>query len=288
MRHNLQVRDYADDIHLFVRFQPALPESEDREKIVDALLIELNGQGHPPRCYWDKRRLLHARLNTLPPESLGLRVMNWLDQLLQLELREKTITEVDSLLMDSNQSVGGTEIALWQGDITTLKTDAIVNAANDQLLGCFTPLHNCIDNVIHSAAGAQLRDDCNIIMNKQGFPEPTGIAKITRAYNLPAKFVLHTVGPIVGGKVTERNRNDLASAYISCLELCREIDPIRSVAFCCISTGVFGYPADEAAKTALDTVSGWLKNNQGSLDLVVFNVFTDMDRSIYDSLLKGS
>ncbi|MEM9777405.1 MAG: protein-ADP-ribose hydrolase, partial [Chloroflexota bacterium] len=178
------------------------------------------------------------------------------------------------------------QIALWQGDITSLKVDGIVNAANNRLLGCFQPLHSCIDNAIHTQAGVQLRDDCQTIMQKQAVPEPTGIAKITRAYNLPSKFVLHTVGPIVQGALTAKHDSDLRSAYTSCLDLSAEIDVIRSLAFCCISTGVFGYPQDKAAATAYQTVCSWLDQHPGRFDHIIFNVFTDQDRVLYESLMR--
>ena len=151
-------------------------------------------------------------------------------------------------------------IILWQGDITRLDADAIVNAANSQLLGCFRPGHNCIDNVIHSAAGLQLREECAEIMRRQGHEEPTGQAKITGGYNLPAKYVLHTVGPIIMERVTEEDCELLASCYRSCLKLAEE-NSLKSVAFCCISTGVFRFPKEEAARIAVSTVRESLKTS---------------------------
>ena len=169
------------------------------------------------------------------------------------------------------------------GDITQFQADAIVNAANSALLGCFCPGHGCIDNAIHSAAGLQLRDECNAIMTAQGHPEPAGRAKLTKGYNLPAKYVLHTVGPIVRGQVSRRDRAELASCYRSCLELAAE-KGLRSVAFCCISTGEFHFPHREAAEIAVETVTEFLRQPT-SIQKVIFNVFKDLDAEIYRSLL---
>ncbi|MDE6107233.1 MAG: protein-ADP-ribose hydrolase, partial [Oscillospiraceae bacterium] len=174
-------------------------------------------------------------------------------------------------------------LAVWQGDITRLKVDAIVNAANSALLGCFLPCHGCIDNAIHSAAGLQLREECHRLMEQQGHEEPTGQAKLTGGYNLPAKYVLHTVGPIVGDRVTEKDRAELAACYRSCLELAAE-HGLESVAFCCISTGVFHFPNREAAEIAVQTVTDFLKT-QTSVKKVIFNVFKDLDAEIYHDLL---
>ena len=170
---------------------------------------------------------------------------------------------------------------LWQGDITTLETDAIVNAANSALLGCFSPNHACIDNAIHTYAGVQLRLACHELMQAQGHEEPTGAAKITPGFNLPAKYVLHTVGPIVSGRLSERHCDLLASCYESCLDLAAKYG-LHSVAFCCISTGVFGFPQKEAAEIAVETVAAFQKDHP--ID-VVFNVFRESDLRIYQALL---
>ena len=176
-------------------------------------------------------------------------------------------------------------LVLWRGDITRLRADAIVNAANSGLLGCFAPCHGCIDNAIHSAAGLQLREECRRIMAEQGRPEPNGRARLTEGYNLPARYVLHTVGPIVRGRVTGENRRELASCYRACLELAAE-HGLHSVAFCCISTGEFRFPNREAAGIAVDTVTGFLRRNT-SIQRVIFNVFQELDERIYRSLLGG-
>ena len=172
---------------------------------------------------------------------------------------------------------------LWQGDITTLKCDAIVNAANSGLTGCYIPNHRCLDNAIHTYAGVELRLTCEAIIKAQGHPEPTGRAKITPAFNLPCKYVLHTVGPIIGSQVTGRDKSLLASCYRSCLELAAIYD-LESVAFCCISTGEFHFPNDLAAEIAVGTVKEFLKQ-QTSVKKVIFNVFKDIDRQIYRRLL---
>ena len=201
------------------------------------------------------------------------------DEVLSAEREAKGVVDAETLpAVDANS-----KIAVWQGDITRLKADAIVDADNSALLGCFCPCHGCIDNAIHSAAGLQLRDECNQIMQAQGCPEPAGRAKLTRAYNLPAKYILHTVGPIVRGRVTRRDREELAACYRSCLELAAERG-LETVAFCCISTGEFHFPNREAAEIAVKTVTDHLQHNT-SIRKVIFNVFKDLDADIYRSLL---
>lgn len=192
-----------------------------------------------------------------------------LDRILWTERIEKGIVPINSVP------------TVWRGDITQLNSDAIVNAANSDMLGCFHPLHACIDNCIHSAAGPHLREDCHKIIKLQGEKEETGGAKITRAYNLPSRFVLHTVGPIISGTVTAKQRNLLAACYTSCLNLAAQIKQIKSIAFCCISTGVFGYPKEEAALTAIQTVKEWKANYPERFDRIIFNVFTEEDHEIY-------
>lgn len=174
-------------------------------------------------------------------------------------------------------------ISLWRGDITTLRADAIVNAANSQMLGCWVPDHYCIDNAIHTFAGVQLRLECARLMEAQGFPEPTGMAKVTDAFNLPAHFIVHTVGPIANGSASDTDARLLANCYESCLEAAAELECL-SIAFCCISTGVFGFPHEEAAAIAVDAVRAWL-DRHGSEMHVIFNVFTDADEGIYHELL---
>lgn len=286
MKKLLQIPDYANDIDLFEKYTFEEKHPDTIENLLDTLLIELKEEQHLTMSYPQKRKLLHAKLNTLPPNTLSTSAIEKLNQLLQNELLTKKITDAKKISKDSTRYFGDTQIEVWQGDITTLKADAIVNAANSQMLGCFQPLHMCIDNAIHTAAGVQLRDDCHTIIQKQGFAEPTGEAKITRAYNLPSNFVIHTVGPIVQGAVSQQSRNQLASVYNSCLDITTKVTDIRNIAFCGISTGVFGYPAEQAAQIAIKTVRHWLENHPPHLDTVVFNVFSNKDKMIYHDLLK--
>ena len=225
----------------------------------------------------ERRRLLRALLNVRPPEPLDRGFYQVQDAYLQEELRRKGVTRLDDLCPVRPG------LYLWQGDITTLAVDAIVNAANSAMLGCFIPCHGCVDNAIHTAAGFQLRRECARMMALQPGEEPPGRAKITNAYNLPCRYVLHTVGPIVRGRVTRRDREELASCYRACLELAAERG-LHSVAFCCISTGEFRFPNREAAQIAVDTVKECLRRKT-SIRRVIFNVFKDLDAEIYRGLL---
>lgn len=208
------------------------------------------------------------------------------DELLQGMIEEAGIITVD----EATPSPLDPRLRLWKGDITTLAADAIVNAANSGMTGCWAPLHYCIDNAIHTFAGMQLRYECARIMIEQGHEEPTGKAKITPAYNLPAKHVIHTVGPIANGALNDKLREQLASSYRSCLEASVEAGD-TSVAFCCISTGVFGFPAKDAARIAVDTTLAWLDDRESTgkeIPIIVFNVFLDSDEDIYKRLLEIS
>ena len=226
-----------------------------------------------------QRRLLRSLMNTRHPMPLSPGFLALQDEVLSAEREEKGTVVADTLPVTATHP----QIALWQGDITRLRADAIVNAANSTLLGCFCPCHGCIDNAIHSAAGLQLREECNRLMEAQGHPEPIGWAKLTNGYNLPAQYVLHTVGPIVQNEVTERDREKLASCYRSCLELAAE-KGLKTVAFCCISTGEFHFPNQEAAEIAVGTVKQFLQAAT-SIKKVIFNVFKDIDAEIYRELL---
>ena len=215
-------------------------------------------------------------------------VYEWIDQMLIFERdHRKTLTDAHQLPV---QYPALPHIRIWRGDITTLMVDAIVNAGNSGLLGCFQPTHLCIDNVIHAAAGPRLRDDCASIMIKQHRPEPVGHAKITAAYNLPAKYVLHTVGPQLSPQapVTRQHAQELASCYEACLNLAAEMQNITSVAFCCISTGLFAFPAADACRIALNAVIKWFRQRgtNSHLSLVVFNVFTAEDEQLYSSAIE--
>lgn len=225
--------------------------------------------------------LFRALCNVRQPGYVSDEFIKVQDEMLKSVTEEKGITEIKDL----SPTPFDDRIYLWQGDITTLKCGAIVNAANSALLGCFVPLHGCIDNMIHTMAGVELRNKCYEIMKAQGHEEETGKAKITPRYNLPAKYVIHTVGPIVQGNLTKKNEEDLKSCYISCLDISSEYK-INSVAFCCISTGVFGYPQKNAAETAVETVKKWLDEHPDScMKKVIFNVFKDSDLRIYEKLL---
>jgi len=227
-----------------------------------------------------QKDFLRILMNVRMPRPAGSEFLEVQDAYLRREAMLKGIVDADSLEPVPSDS----RICLWQGDITRLRADAIVNAANSGMTGCYTPLHNCIDNCIHTAAGVQLRWECYRIMQKQGYDEPAGQAKITDGYCLPAKHVLHTVGPIVGGKLTEEHVDLLRSCYNSCLDLAAQ-NGLGSVAFCCISTGVFCFPADKAAETAVRTVKDWLDSHDSSIVRVIFNVFGDRDRAIYERIL---
>ena len=225
----------------------------------------------------DKRRLLRSLINVRPPVPASEEFLKVQDAYLQERLAERGVTEPENL---TPVQPG---IYLWQGDITTLAADAIVNAANSRMLGCFVPCHGCIDNAIHTYAGTQLRMECARIMAGQMKEEATGKAKITKAYNLPCRYVLHTVGPIIYGTVTKTDCELLAGCYRSCLELAAAYG-LKSVAFCCISTGEFHFPNELAAEIAIQTVRTWQQQNSNRIE-VIFNVFKDSDYEIYKRLL---
>jgi O-acetyl-ADP-ribose deacetylase (regulator of RNase III) len=237
-----------------------------------------------PAAALKRSELLRITLNVSPEYHLEPSTRELLDRVLWHERLASGIVDADRL--PSLKTVAGTRLALWRGDITRLNADAIVNAANAQMQGCFLPLHRCIDNAIHSAAGPGLRQDCAHMMALQEHLEPTGHAKITRAYQLPARFVLHTVGPIVGSRLKPEHAEALASSYRHCLDLAAETGQIRSIAFCCISTGEFGFPPDSAAPLAIAAVRTWLAAHPGALDQVIFNVFTESDYERYSKLLS--
>ena len=220
-----------------------------------------------------------ALVNTRPPLPADEAWLAMQDELLGGMIAETGISTPD----DAEASPGEERLRLWRGDITTFAADAIVNAANSQMLGCWVPGHYCIDNAIHTFAGVQLRMACAKLMDAQGHEEPTGAAKITPAYNLPSKHVIHTVGPIANGHPTSLHREQLASCYRSCLSLAAQ-SGLTSIAFCCISTGVFGFPQQEAAEIAVRTVRAWLGENASGM-IVVFNVFGAADEAIYRKLL---
>ena len=222
-------------------------------------------------------KLFRSLVNVREASPVSSEFLTIQDEFLRTETVNKGITDLSDLTPVKN------DIYLWQGDITTLKCDAVVNAANSGMTGCYCPCHGCIDNVIHTYAGIQLRLECHDIMMHQGCPEPTGKAKITSAYNLPCKYVIHTVGPIVSGSLTSEHCRLLESCYRSCLEIA-DNNNVDSIAFCCISTGEFHFPNAEAAKIATNTINSY-KEHTGSPIKVIFNVFKDIDLNIYKQLL---
>lgn len=224
-----------------------------------------------------RKRLLRSLMNIRPPKAIAKDFLAIQDAFLQEETERKGITG----LADLTPVQEG--VSLWRGDITTLRCDAIVNAANSRMLGCFVPCHDCIDNQIHTFSGIQLRTACAELMKEQGHEEETGRAKITPAYNLPCKYVLHTVGPIVCGGLTKRDKDLLASCYRSCLELA-DANGVQSIAFCCISTGEFRFPNDKAAQIAVKTVKEYKAQTNSKIE-VIFNVFKELDWRIYRQLL---
>lgn len=252
---------------------------------------ELETTGYSPE---EKKNTIRSLMNIRMPGELSQALVSLQDEYLQEELQGKGVvrlSDIPTIKEKYNTQVSFAEkVSLWQGDITRLKIGAIVNVANSQMLGCFVPCHRCIDNAIHSAAGMQLREECNHIMQdrrmKYGrrYEEPTGTATLTSGYNLPCDHVIHTVGPIVYGELNEMLCQDLRNCYENVLKCCLEHE-IRSVAFCCISTGEFHFPNDEAAQIAWETVKGFLEMHGDCMERVVFNVFKDNDLRIYEKVL---
>ncbi len=231
-----------------------------------------------------KRRILRSLMNIRMPKKLDDSVLAVQDEYLRERIRENGVVTLSEIPVIRNS------MSIWQGDITRLAVDAIVNAANSQMLGCFVPMHPCIDNCIHTFAGVQLRAECNRQMNQlrirygRDYEQPTAVPMLTDGYNLPAKKIVHIVGPIVEDRLTPALQQDLANCYRNTLDLCAE-NGLRSVAFCCISTGVFRFPNKRAAEIAVETVSEWLDEHKGRIDRVIFNVFKNEDKEYYEKLL---
>ena len=246
------------------------------------------------RNYQEKRRALRSLMNIRMPGAMDSEVLKVQDDFLREEAAEKGIVTLEEIPTAARQYRShrpfGDKISVWQGDITRLQVGAIVNAANSQMLGCFHPCHGCIDNAIHSAAGIELREECSRYMDRRrarygkDYEEPTGQAVLTEGYNLPAEHVIHTVGPIVYGNLTEALKEDLRNCYKNVLKCCVE-HRIRSVAFCCISTGEFHFPNDEAARIAVAEVEKFLEKHERDFDRILFNVFKDADRELYEELV---
>lgn len=256
-------------------------QSEKRIYLIQELLKESDEYSRItiPKKTEEQKLLLRGLMNIRPPRKNNPDFQQIQDSYLTEETRQKGIVTLEEL---SPIQPG---IYVWQGDITTLQCDAIVNAANSGMTGCYVPNHRCIDNCIHTFAGTQLRLDCAEMMHRQGYEEPTGQAKITPGYNLPCKYILHTVGPIIRGRLTTDDCKLLASCYRSCLGLAAE-NNLESVAFCCISTGEFHFPNDKAAEIAVTEVRTFLQK-ETSVKKVIFNVFKDLDKEIYERLLSA-
>lgn len=230
-----------------------------------------------PTDLTEKKELYRALRNIRNPKPISEEYLKAQDEYLQNEIKEKGITDEEDIPMNKNI------ISVWQGDITTLKCDVIVNACNEYLLGCFVPGHKCIDNAIHSFAGIQLREECNDIM--KGKTLPNGEVVLTKGYNLPSKYVIQTVGPQVNGTPTEQDIEDLRKCYFNSLELCKNKE-LKTIAFPCISTGLYGFPQDEASKIAINTIEEYLKDNKDVFNHIIFNVFKSEDLEYYKNNLK--
>lgn len=232
-----------------------------------------------------KRRILRSLMNIRMPKKLDDSVLTVQDEYLRERVLENGIVTLSEIPVIRNG------MSIWQGDITRLAVDAIVNAANSQMLGCFVPMHTCIDNCIHTFAGVQLRAECSRQMNQlrikygKDYEQPTAVPMLTDAYNLPAKKVIHIVGPIVQYELTPELEMGLADCYLNTLDMCLD-NNLRSVAFCCISTGVFHFPNKRAAQIAVSTVDSWLSQHPGAMERVIFNVFKDEDKKYYEELIR--
>ncbi len=260
------------------------PEStgEKREYLIRRLLDEKDGYRDivMPEGEEDQRILLRSLMNVRMPGGTDEEFLSVQDEYLRERNAERGITEICDLTPADG------DLYLWRGDITTLKADAIVNAANSGMTGCYRPCHNCIDNCIHTYAGIRLRNCCDRLMKEQGYEEPPGRAKITPGFDLPCGYVIHTVGPVVRGSLTKEHERLLASCYRSCLELAEE-NGIGSIAFCCISTGVFGFPNRPAAEIAVGSVRKFKDETKSGMK-IIFNVFKEEDELIYKELLEAS
>ena len=247
-----------------------------------------------PKDTEGKKRILRSLMNIRMPKMMPASVLQIQDEYLQGRIRENgivTLNEIPTIANQGSNHAFADKLSIWQGDITRLAVDAIVNAANSQMLGCFIPMHTCIDNCIHTFAGIQLRAECDRQMKKlraehgPDYEQPTAIPMLTDGYNLPAKKVVHIAGPIVQGRLTKDLEQDLSDCYKNTLDLCLE-NELKSVAFCCISTGVFRFPNKRAAEIAVKTVTDWMKQNPKALERVIFNVFKDEDKAYYEAELQ--
>lgn len=264
-----------------------MTHDEKRLFLIKALLAE--SMKYPDMEVSDEAyfqdKLLRGLMNMRLPKPVSTEFIKIQDQYLSEKVRLKGVVSAEKILSvrDEFESIlpSADRISLWKGDITRLDADAIVNAANTTMLGCFIPCHGCVDNIIHSISGVQLRLACNEMM--KGHKEPVGSARLTSAFNLPSKYVLHTVGPVVSGELTKKQCHQLSSCYSSCLELAAK-NQLKSVAFCCISTGEFLFPRAKAAEIAIKTVTDFLKKST-EIKKVIFNVFKEEDYDIYRGII---
>ena len=247
-----------------------------------------------PNSIEGKKRVLRSLMNIRMPGQMDAAVLAVQDAYLQARAEEKGIVRLADI-PTAKEALGSARefadmLSLWQGDITRLAVDAIVNAANSQMLGCFIPMHTCIDNTIHTFAGVQLREECNRQMERlraeygRDYEQPTAVPMLTDAYNLPAKKIVHIVGPIVQYALTEKLEAELSACYKNTLDMCLA-NGLKSVAFCCISTGVFRFPNKRAAEIAVAAVERWLAEHPGGMERIIFNVFKDEDRKYYEELI---
>ena len=239
----------------------------------------------------EKKNAIRSLMNVRMPRKISVELLEAQNQYLQEELIEKGVVSLSEIPTIQGMDIAYlNHLSIWQGDITKLEVGAIVNAANSQMLGCFVPCHRCIDNAIHSAAGMRLREECSHIMSRRrlkygrNYEEPTGTATLTSGYNLPCEYVIHTVGPIVYGRLNDTLCQDLKNCYENVLQCCLE-HRIESIAFCCISTGEFHFPNERAAEIAVETVSGFLEQHSDSMERIIFNVFKDSDLELYENIL---
>lgn len=260
-----------------------MTQKERREYLIEYLLKEDNkiSRQKMPNDKQGQENLLRSLMNVRLPKQISEEFLKIQDEYLKERNQERGITDIADLQPVTSDQ----RLYIWQGDITTLKCDAIVNACNSQMLGCFSPMHACIDNFIHTYAGIELRLEMHQVMTKQGHEEATGQAKITPGYNLPASYILHTVGPIIQWNVTKEDEALLASCYKECLKLAANTG-VESITFCCLSTGVFHFPQQRAAEIAVETVKDYL-DKDSRIKKVIFNVFKDEDLEIYNKLLKA-
>ena len=274
--------------------------AKQQEARLNALLTYFIGESADyryleiPERRGERRNLLRSLMNVRMPLPLPEEIRETQDAYLREDTEEKGIVDGNALRPVSetlgSEKTAAKQLVLWQGDITRLAVDAIVNAANSEMLGCFIPMHSCIDNCIHTVAGVELRADCKRKMDRlriqygRDYEQPTALPMLTDAYNLPAKKVIHVVGPIVSGALTKRHEEELADCYRNVLSLAAD-EGLKSLAFCCLSTGVFHFPGKRAAEIAVETVRSWLTENPGEIERVIFNVFQDRDKEYYEAIL---